>query len=43
MGDTIWHFPGYRWEPTPLDWEELTEEECYEILDILDERSTHNG
>ena len=32
LGDTIWHFPGYRWEPTPKNWEELTDEECLKIL-----------
>jgi len=32
MSDTIIFYPGYRWEPTPKNWEELTEEECLEIL-----------
>ena len=40
MGDTIWHFPGYRWKPTPNNWEELTEEECLEILGLSDEKDT---
>tara|TARA_R110001592_G_scaffold17645_5_gene74031 strand:+ start:1388 stop:1519 length:132 start_codon:yes stop_codon:yes gene_type:complete len=43
MGDTIYFYPGYRWEPTPKNWEELTEEECLEILGLSDERNTHNG
>tara|TARA_R110000796_G_scaffold142089_2_gene258542 strand:- start:1951 stop:2079 length:129 start_codon:yes stop_codon:yes gene_type:complete len=38
MGDTIIFYPGYRWEPTPMNWEELTEEECWKILDLLDKR-----
>ncbi len=43
MGDTIIFYPGYRWEPTPLNWEELTEEECLEILCLSDERNTRDG
>tara|TARA_R100000995_G_C3358962_1_gene66478 strand:- start:261 stop:389 length:129 start_codon:yes stop_codon:yes gene_type:complete len=38
MGDTIYSYAGIRWQPCPEDWEELTEEECWEILGLLDER-----
>ena len=45
MGDTIYSYTGIRlWSPLGEPWpdnpDDLTEEECYEILDLLDREYT---